>query len=120
MNLLADFRIWGIVAVVSLLGVGAALIPYSLGKRGLEAVLTRFPQVKQERLERVQALYQECGPGLLFFSCVPILGTLLTAGAGVAGIRVSTFVLWVLVGRAVRNSVLALLVAQGLLALGVH
>lgn len=120
MNLVADFGVWGIAAVVSFLEVGVALIPYHVGKHGFEAVLARFPQMKQERLKQVQALYRERGPGMLFFSFVPILGTLLAAGAGIVSMQLSTFVLWVLLGRAARNSVLALLITQGILALGVR
>ncbi len=114
MNLLADLRIWGAVALLSVLGVGTALIPYYAGKRGIEAVLTRFPRLGQERLERVQTLYQEHGSGLLFFSFVPMLGVLLTAGAGVVGVQISNFVVWVLMGRALRNSILLVLLDQGL------
>ena len=114
MALLADLSAWGAVLLISVLGAGTALIPYYLGKRGIEAVLERFPRLKRERLEWVQALYQEHGSGLLFFSFIPMLGLLLTAGAGVVGVRISTFVLWVLMGRALRNSILLVLLAQGL------
>lgn len=115
---LADFRVWVIVAAVSGLEVCVALIPYNMGKRGLKAVLARFPQMRQERLERVQALYQKHGPGLLFFSFFPILGTMLAAGAGIVGVQMLVFALWVLLGRVTRNSVLAVLVVQGLIVLG--
>ena len=114
MNLLVDLRIWGAVALISVLGVGSALIPYYVGKRGMEAVLTRFPRLGEERLKRVKVLYGEHGSGLLFFSFVPMLGVLLTAGAGVVGVQISTFVLWVLVGRILRNTLLLVLVNQGL------
>lgn len=100
--------------LISILGVGTALIPYYLGKRGIAAVLARFPRLEQERLERVEGLYREHGSGLLFFSFVPMLGLLLTAGAGVAGVQIPTFVGWVLVGRALRNTVLLVLLDQGL------
>lgn len=114
MNLLADLRIWGAVALVSVLGVSSALIPYYVGKHGTEAVLTRFPRIGQERLKRVKMLYGEHGSGLLFFSFVPMLGVLLTAGAGVVGVQICTFVLWVLVGRVLRNTILLVLLDQGL------
>ena len=116
-TLLADLRVWGVVALISVLGVGTALIPYYAGKRGIEAVLERFPRLRQERLERAEALYRERGSGLLFLSFIPMLGMLLTAGAGVAGIQLSTFVAWVLGGRILRNTILLVLVDQGLLIL---
>ena len=114
MNLLTDLRSWGAVALISVLGVGTALVPYYAGKRGIESVLRRFPRLRQERLERAEALYREHGSGLLFLSFIPMLGMLLTAGAGVAGVQVSTFVAWVLAGRILRNTLLLVLVDQGL------
>jgi membrane protein YqaA with SNARE-associated domain len=116
--LLTDLRVWIAVAVVSLFEAGVALIPYYVGKHGLEAVLVRFPKLKQERLDRVQTLYRERGSGLLFFSFVPVFGTLLSAAAGVVSMQLSIFVVWVLMGRAVRNSILAVLTVQGLTVLG--
>jgi membrane protein YqaA with SNARE-associated domain len=113
-NLLADLRIWGVVLVVSVLGVGAALVPYYLGQRGIAAVVARFPRLRKEHLERVAVLYRNHGSGLLFFSFVPMLGVLLAAGAGIVGVQRSSFAIWVLIGRIVRNSILLVLVDQGL------
>jgi membrane protein YqaA with SNARE-associated domain len=115
---LTDLRVWEVVAIVSLLEVGGALIPYHVGKHGLDGVLVRFPGLKQERLDRVQTLYRERGSGVLFFSFVPVFGTLLSAAAGVVSMQLSTFVLWVLLGRTVRNSLLAVVTVQGLTVLG--
>ena len=114
MILLGDLRVWSIVLLISAVGVGTALVPYYLGKRGTDAVLERFPRLRQERLERAEALYQEHGSGLLFLSFIPMLGILLTAGAGVAGIQLSTFVTWVLAGRILRNATILVLLDQGL------
>ena len=118
MSLLANPLIWLLVLVLSVAGVGTALVPYYVGKRGIEAVVARFPRLEKERLRRVDGLYREHGSGLLFFSFVPMLGVLLTAGAGIVGVEISTFVLWVLVGRTLRNSILLVLVDQGLRLVG--
>lgn len=118
MNLLTDVRIWGVVLVISVLGVGSASIPYYLGKRGIAAVVERFPHLREESLRHVEQLYGEHGSGLLFFSFIPMLGLVLSAGAGIVGVEISTFVLWVLVGRALRNSIVLVLIAQGLRLVG--
>jgi membrane protein YqaA with SNARE-associated domain len=81
----ADLRIWGAVALIGVLGVGTALVPYYVGRRGIEVVLTRFLRLKEEHLGRVQIPYQGHGSGLLLFSFVPMLGVLLTARADVIG-----------------------------------
>ena len=52
--MLADPRVWGVVLLVGVLDTGAALVPYYAGRRGIEAVLARFPRVQRERLVRVQ------------------------------------------------------------------
>lgn len=111
---LANPLVWLLVLLLSVVGVGTALVPYYVGRRGIEAVVVRFPHLEEEQLQRVESLYREHGSGLLFFSFIPMLGVLLTAGAGVVGVEISTFVPWVLVGRALRNSLLLVLIDQGL------
>lgn len=118
MNLLTNPLVWLLVLVLSVAGVGTALVPYYVGKRGIEAVVARFPRLEEERLRRVDGLYREHGSGLLFFSFIPMLGVLLTAGAGIVGVEISTFVIWVLVGRTLRNSIFLVLIDQGLRIIG--
>jgi membrane protein DedA with SNARE-associated domain len=113
-NLLADLRVWGVVLLLSVLDTAAALVPYYAGRRGIEAVLARFPRLRPERLERVQRLYQEHGDGLLFFCFLPMLGVLLSAGAGIADVQVAVFVPWVLAGKTVRWSIVLVLLDQTL------
>ena len=108
-SLLTDPRMWGIVLLLSVVDTAAALFPYYAGKRGTEIVLARFPQVKEERLDRIQRLYQEHGSGLLFFSFLPMLGVLLPAGAGVAGTRLVVVIPWVLAGKVARWSTILVL-----------
>ena len=113
-SLLVDLRVWGVVLLLGVLDTGAALVPYYVGRRGLEAVLERFPRLQQERLERVRRLYQEHGAGLLFFCFLPMVGVLLSTGAGVAGVKVATFVPWVLAGKVARWSIILVLLDQTL------
>jgi membrane protein DedA with SNARE-associated domain len=117
LGVLFDLRIWLLILLASGLGTVAALTYYYAGLKGTEAVVERFPSVKPERWERVDLLYERHGSGLLFFSFIPLLGILLETGAGVSGIRLPTYVIWVFLGRIVRNILLVLLVSQGLRAL---
>jgi membrane protein DedA with SNARE-associated domain len=112
--LLADLRVWGVVLLVSVLDTAAALVPYYAGRRGIKAVLDRFPRLRRERLERIQRLYEEHGSGFLFFCFLPMLGVLLSAGAGIAGVQVVVFVPWVLAGKTVRWSMFLVLFNQTL------
>jgi membrane protein DedA with SNARE-associated domain len=113
-SLLADLRAWGVVLLVSVLDTAAALVPYYAGRRGIKAVLDRFPRLRRERLERIQRLYEEHGSGFLFFCFLPMLGVLLSAGAGIAGVQVVAFVPWVLAGKTVRWSMFLVLFNQTL------
>ncbi len=114
MSLLLDVKIWLLILLISILGTVAALSFYYLGKRGTKAVLERFPQLKEERWEEVQHLYQEHGTGLLLLSSIPMVGGLLITAAGAFGVGVFTFFLWVLVSRVARNWLVVLLFDQTL------
>ena len=109
-----EVKIWVLVAVLSVVGTVATLAYYYLGKEGYEAVLKRFPEIKQERWDRVASLYDRYGAVLLFLSSIPMVGMLLTTVAGAVGIRVAVFFLWVLIGRLTRNVVLLFLFNQTL------
>lgn len=113
-----EVKVWVLVVGLSVVGTIATLAYYYLGKEGYEAVLQRFPDIKQQQWERVHFLYDRYGAVLLFLSSIPMVGMLLTTVAGALGIRVVVFLLWVLIGRLARNVVVLLLIDQaaGLLA----
>lgn len=112
--MLADLRLWGVVLILSVIDTAAALVPYYVGKRGTQAVVARYPRLRQERLEEVKRLYQEHGNGLLFFCYLPLLGMLLAAGAGIADLQVAAFIPWVLAGKTVRWAIILVLFDQAL------
>jgi len=93
MNLLLDLNIWLLVILANIVGSVLTLTYYYLGQQGIEAVLARFPQIEEERWERVQQSYRQRGVGLLFFSFIPMLGLLLETAAGAAGIGVFPFLI---------------------------
>jgi membrane protein YqaA with SNARE-associated domain len=114
-NFLLEPSIWLLVLIVSALGTCVTLAYYYLGKQGADAVLDRFPKLKQEQWDRVQRLYEEHGSGLLFLVSLPWIGILFAAVAGAVGIRLVTYCIWVLLGRIVRNWIIVL-VATGTLS----
>jgi membrane protein YqaA with SNARE-associated domain len=111
---LLDIRIWLVVLAVSALGTGAALAYYYLGRKGVHAVMERLPQITEERWDRATRLYQKVGSALLFLSGVPLIGALLQTAAGALGVGLIAYVVWVLLGRVVRNWILLLLFDQTL------
>lgn len=114
MSLLLDPKTWLLVLLVSALGMIAPLTYYYVGQRGMQAVMARFPQIRHEQWTRALELYQEHGSWSLFFSAIPMIGIVLCATAGSVGVRILTFVLWVLTGRIVRNWLILVLFDQTL------
>jgi membrane protein YqaA with SNARE-associated domain len=106
MELLLDPVAWFLVVVLSALGAVAALSYYFVGRKGTEAVLSRFPRIQPQQWERARELYQEHGSGILFLSSLPVAGLVLATAAGAFGVSLATFFLWVLLGRVVRNWIL--------------
>ena len=114
MGVVLDIKIWLVILAISVLGTVTTLVYYYLGKQGAKAVQERVPQITEERWERAQHLYQEYGSKLLFLSGLPVAGVLLQSAAGALGVGLAVYVVWVLIGRLVRNWVLFLLFDQAL------
>lgn len=114
MGQLLDIKIWLVVLAISALGTAATLTYYYLGKQGVKAVLERIPQITEERWGRAEHLYERHGSKLLFLSTVPVVGALLESAAGALGVGLTVYLVWVLVGRLVRNWILLLLFDQAL------
>ena len=109
MELLLDPRVWLAVILFSILGAVGNLVNYQIGKRGVDAVFSRFPQITPERWERVGRLYKGHGPKILFLSALPVLGFLLTTAAGAFNTKISAFLIWVITAKTIRNWLLLLL-----------
>ena len=67
---------------------------------------TLYPQIEPERWARILRLYERLGRLPLLISSIPIIGTLLTVGAGMAGISRNSFLFWVTVSKVIRNWIL--------------
>ena len=103
MHLLADPIAWLVVLLLSVLGVAGNLALYEVGKRGFDAIRERLPKVRPEQWQKVKALFDRFGAWALLLSGIPVLGSLLTTGAGAFGIPLPSFVVLVFVAKLVRN-----------------
>ncbi len=112
MELLLEPRAWLLVVLFSLLGVVGNLALYRLGKGGIETVRSRFPRIKPEQWERAQDLYEKHGSWILVISGVPIMGRILTTAAGAFGVHIVPFVIWVMIGKLLRNWLLVIIIAE--------
>jgi membrane protein YqaA with SNARE-associated domain len=111
-HLLLEPIAWLLVLLFSLLGVIGNLALYRLGKGGIEAVQSRFSRIKPEKWQRAQELYEKRGSWILVISGIPVVGLTLTTVAGAFGVRIVPFVIWVMIGKLLRNWLLVVIIAQ--------
>jgi membrane protein YqaA with SNARE-associated domain len=97
---------WLLVILFSALGVAGNLTLYELGKKGPEAVASRFPRIDPARWARAKELFEARGSWILLSTSLPGLGILLSTAAGAYGIRSIDFVLWTMVAKLARNWIL--------------
>ena len=105
-DVLTNPSIWLLIIGASVLGAFARLANYYAGLRGKDVIERIYPQIEPERWERIGRLYERLGRLPLLISAIPIIGTLLTVGAGMAGISRNSFLFWVAVSKVIRNWIL--------------
>ena len=103
---------WLLVILLSLLGAVGNLALFELGKKGLEAVVARFPRIDPARWKRAGELFETRGSWILLLSFLPGLGLLLSTAAGAFGVKTYQFLMWVMVAKMVRNWLLLIIVAN--------
>lgn len=111
---LTDPHLWAVILLISLIGVVSKLVYYQVGKSGSHAVAERVPQVTPDRLSQVSAWFDRHGSRVLAISSVPGIGSALATVAGIAGIRILVFVIWVFFSGLVRNWLVVIIFGQTL------
>ena len=115
MNDLAFFdpEVWILVLLIAAVSMVGALAKYQFGKAGVESILEKYPQIGEERLERVHRLFDQHGTYILLLSALPIVATALTTGAGAFGVPRTPFVIYVGIAKIIRYWVLILFFGAG-------
>ncbi len=108
-DVLTDPEIWLFILVISSLGAFARLTNYYAGARGKETIVALYPRIKPETWERALKAYKRFGPLPLLVASIPIIGSLLTVTAGMAGINRTLFIVFVIISKLIRNWILFLL-----------
>ena len=109
-DLFLDWRIWAVVILLTALTVITSVAKYRYGRTGLEALKERYPQVSDERWERVDNYFQRWGAVVVLFSFLPLLAWIIPPAAGAYGIRFGPFLVWAFIAKMVRYWILILIV----------
>jgi membrane protein YqaA with SNARE-associated domain len=118
MSLLLNPGAWLPVLLFSAVGSAGNLAEYYLGRGGADVLTSGTSKITPERWQQIEGLYQKFGAPLLLLSAVPGLGLPLTTAAGAVGVGRTEFLVWVFIGKIVRNWLLVLFVYVGIDLLG--
>ena len=102
LDLFLDWRLWSVVIFLTAITLITSVAKYRYGRTGLEALKERYPQVSDERWERVDNYFQRWGAPVVLFSFLPILAWIIPPAAGAYGIRFRTFVVWAFFAKMLR------------------
>jgi membrane protein YqaA with SNARE-associated domain len=108
-DLFLDWRIWTIVILLTVLTLIISVAKYRLGQAGIDDLKEHFPQVSDERWQRVNSYFDRWGAPVVFFSFVPLLAWIIPPAAGAYGIKFRAFLIWAFLAKMVRYWLLILI-----------
>jgi membrane protein YqaA with SNARE-associated domain len=86
---------------------------FYLGKKGMDEVKRKYPNLGPERLDQITRLHQRWGAFILLLTALPVLGTVLPATAGATGTRLRYFLFWMLIAKLIRYWTIAFILFGG-------
>jgi membrane protein YqaA with SNARE-associated domain len=112
-DMLSDWRLWLVVIFLTTATLVTSVAKYRLGKNGLESLKEHYPQVSDERWDRVGNYFQRWGSVIVLFSFLPLLAWIIPPAAGAYGIKFRPFLVWAFLAKMVRYWILILIVFGG-------
>ena len=103
LDLFLDWRVWTLVIFLSILTLISSAAKYRLGEKGIDNLKEHFPQVSDERWQRVGSYFDRWGAPIVFFSFVPVMAWIIPPAAGAYGIRYRPFLLWAFLAKIINN-----------------
>jgi membrane protein YqaA with SNARE-associated domain len=113
MDVITDYRAWTLVIGLSLLTLIIAYGKYQLGKKGIDVLQEKFPEISQDRWDRLGDYFQRWGSAVVFFSFVPGLALIIPPAAGAYGVNTAPFLAWAFIAKLVRYWLLLFLFFGG-------
>ena len=114
MHFLSNLGLWGMVVIISLVGVLTKLVYFKIGKGGRAAILEHIPKLEPARLAEIEDRYEHGGSKILLLSSVPAIGSAIAAAAGLLETPVPTFIVLVFISNLVRNGLVVFVFGQGI------
>lgn len=112
-ELFLSWRSWLIVVTLTLLTLISSVAKYRIGRRGLPIVKKHFPQVSEERWDRLGNGFQRWGATVVFFSFMPVLGWVIPPAAGAFGVRFGPFLVFAFLAKLFRYWLLLIIAFGG-------
>ena len=100
---LLDWRAWAFIIFLSAISLVGSVAKYKLGQMGMPKVKEKLSHISAEKWEQVEGWFQRYGAPSLLLASIPGLGTLLPPLAGANGTKILTFILFMFLGKFVRN-----------------
>ena len=113
LDLFLNWQVWAIVVALSLLTLISSVAKYRLGKSGLPAVKEQFPQISEDRWERLDNYFNRWGAFVVLFSFLPVLAMVIPPVAGAYGVRFGLFLVFAFLAKLIRYWILVLLLFLG-------
>ncbi len=113
LDIFLDWRAWSLVLFLTILTLITSVAKYRLGKSGFETLKERYPQVSDERWQRVNSYFDRWGSPIVLFSFVPVLAWIIPPAAGAYGISFPPFLVWAFLAKMVRYWILLIIVVGG-------
>ncbi|MDH5720683.1 MAG: DedA family protein [Spirochaetia bacterium] len=100
-----------IIIVATIGNTLGAFLNYLIGRWAKPLLYHKWIGFKRRTLLKARFIFRKRGSYILFFAFLPIIGDPITAVAGILEYSITRFFLWVFLGKMIRYSVIAYLVA---------
>ena len=112
-DMLSDWRLWLVVIFLTTATLVTSMVKYRLGRSRIDVLKEHYPQVSDERWERIGGYLERWGAFVVLFSFLPLLAWIIPPAAGAYGVKFRPFLAWAFVAKMVRYWLLILIVFGG-------
>ncbi len=101
-NMFLDWRLWALDIILAGITVIASVTKYQMSRGGFKYLKEHYPQVSDERWERVNSYFARWGAPLVLISFLPLLTWRILSAAGAFGICFRPFLVFAFLAKMIR------------------